>query len=167
MDDPYTPERALEELDFWCGALYDIWIQGAGFAARGRVDGTGQIVEGATPEELDAAIQADLELAHDKAAQAALRAYEARGIDVVWTGFWQAIINEDLGHAIISRDGLPQLLGRLAELDAAGVLPGLPCDERALADPGHDEPALAQLPHRTADRLVPDAPLVGQVPLGG
>jgi hypothetical protein len=40
----------------------------------------------------------------------------------VWTGFWQAIISEDLGHAIISRDGLPQLLARLAELDGAGVL---------------------------------------------
>ena len=123
-DGPYTPLRALAELDCWWGALYDIWIVGAGFAARGRVDGTGEQVEGSTPDELDAAIRVDLELARDKAAQAALRAYEARGIDVVWTGFWQAIVNEDLGQAIVSRDGLPQLLGRLADLDAAGVLPG-------------------------------------------
>src|SRR5208282_809286 len=39
--------------------------------------------------------------------------------------------------------------------------------ECALADAGHDKAALAQFPHRAADCLVSDAPLVGQVPLSG
>jgi hypothetical protein len=120
---PYTPERALDELDGHWGDGYDIWLQGAGFAARRLGGAPGDILEDATPEGLDAAIRADRELAADEPAQAALRAYEARGIDVVWIGFWQAIVHEDLGHAIVSRDGLTSLLGRLHELDAAGVLP--------------------------------------------
>ena len=50
--------RALDALDQAHGEAYDIWVRGGKWYAR-RVDGTGQALSGNTPDELDAAIQAD------------------------------------------------------------------------------------------------------------
>ena len=123
MRDPYTAHRALDELDDNWGHLYDLWLYGAGFGAQRRGADPGDELDAATPEGLDMAIRADQELLGDRAALAAVADWERRGVDVLWIGFWQAIVGEDLGRPIVSRDGLPELLGRLAELDAAGMLP--------------------------------------------
>lgn len=58
MSEPYTPQRALDELDSLWGDLYDLIYRDGRYIAR-RVDATGRALTAATPEELDAAIRAD------------------------------------------------------------------------------------------------------------
>jgi hypothetical protein len=58
--DILTPgqRRAVEELGLAWGATYDIGSRGGRYYAR-RDDGTGEALEGDTPDALDAAIRAD------------------------------------------------------------------------------------------------------------
>jgi hypothetical protein len=50
--------RAVEELALAWGGAYDIGSKGGRYYAR-RDDGTGEALEGDTPDALDAAIRAD------------------------------------------------------------------------------------------------------------
>jgi hypothetical protein len=53
-----SEDEALEALGREWGGTYDIGSRGGRFYAR-RSDGTGGVLEGDTPDELDAAIRAD------------------------------------------------------------------------------------------------------------
>ena len=58
MNDPGSPQRALQDLDSLWGDLYDLVYRDGQYIAR-RVDASGRALTAATPEELDAAIRAD------------------------------------------------------------------------------------------------------------
>jgi hypothetical protein len=58
MNEPGSPQQALEDLDSLWGDEYDLAYRDGQYIAR-RVDATGVALRAATPEELDAAIRAD------------------------------------------------------------------------------------------------------------
>lgn len=53
-----SEDPALEALDLAWGAAYDVWVSGGQYLTR-RIDGTGEPLTGASPDELDQAIRAD------------------------------------------------------------------------------------------------------------
>ena len=124
LEEPRTPQLAVRDLDAEFGDCYDIAYSDAQFTAR-RIDGTGPPLAAATAEDLHAAISADFETAGDQLQRAVIDSYQARGIEVLHVaGFWQAIVREEAGQMIITREDRARLLGRLRELDIAGELPG-------------------------------------------
>ncbi len=122
MADPYDPQQAVAELDANFGDAYDVVFTEGRYVAR-RIDGTGQALTADAPQDLHTAITADREAAGAVLDQAVIAAYQARGVEIMHTGFWQAVIRQERGETIISRDDLPSLLAALREADIDGWLP--------------------------------------------
>ncbi len=126
IEEPRTPQMAVQALDSDWGDCFDIAFSGGQFHAK-RIDGTGPALAAAAAEDLHEAISADYESARDQLDRAVAAAYHARGITITHSGLWHAVIREpDGGQTVITRNDRAALMGRLRELDIAGVLSDQP-----------------------------------------